>query len=247
MAEQIAANDWLCWGAYDISGVTSNAPLVWDQEVKDFICWKGLTLGDADPLSRKRLVGAEGASMSINGYVDFLINDAAATASLGVNDMTVTRGYGRALGSKVHLLQAAMPSFTIGGPIGEVVNFTGDLQSSNSIVVPGQLFEFGSKTATGDGTSRAIGAVSATQKLYLHAHFVTVSGTSPTLDLIYETSALGNYTDAVTRHTFTQAIAISSQRAVVSGAITDTNGRFRWTIGGTDTPTFLVRLSAGIR
>lgn len=247
MAEQIAANDWLCWANIDVSGVTNNAPMEWTQEVKEFVCWKSTTFTEADPLSRKRLVGTQNASMSVSGYTDFAINNAAGTASLGVNDIVLTRGYGRALGSKVHLLVGVQGAFQIGGPIGEVHNFSGDLSISNSILVPGMLFEFGSKTSTANGTSQAIGAVSATQKLYLHAHVIAVTGTNPTLNVIYETSALGTYADAVTRHTFAQFTGINHERAVVDGPITDVNGRFGWTIGGTDTPTFLVRFAAGIK
>jgi hypothetical protein len=118
---------------------------------------------------------------------------------------------------------------------------------STGTVTPGKVFEFGSKTATADGTTREIGAVLAAQNLHLHAHIISVTGTNPTFDLIYETSSIGDYSDAVTRHSFAQVIEASSERAVVAGPITDTHGRFAWTIGGTATPTFLVRLLAGIR
>lgn len=248
MAEQISGDDWLCWDGIDVSGVTNNAPFQWTRDIKDFVCWKAPTLGESDPLTRKRLPGAEDWSMEVGGYVDFALNYAAANTTIeAASEVILSRGYGRALGSKVHLLLGQEGNYSIGGPIGEVMPFSSQLSASSSIVVPGMLFEFGSKVATGTGTSREIGAVAAGKNLYLHAHVVTVSGTSPTLDLIYVTSALGDYSDAVTRHTFTQFTAVGRQRAIVAGEITDINGRFAWTIGGTDTPTFLVRLVAGIR
>lgn len=245
MPEVISGNDWLCWDEIDVSGVTNNAPFQWSRDVKDFLCYKAPTLGEADPLGRKRLWGAEDWSMSVSGYVDFLVNYAAANTSLeSAADIILTRGYGRALGSKVHLLLGLEGSYSIGGPVGDVMPLTAELKASNSIVVPGLLFEFGSKAATGNGTSQEIGAQSAAQNLYLHAHGVAISGT-PTFALIYETSELGDYTDAVTKHTFTDFTAVGRQRAVVAGPETDTHGRFRWTLTGTGT--ILFRLAAGIR
>lgn len=245
MAEQIAANDWLCWDGIDVSGVTNNAPFQWTRDVKEFLCFKAPTLGEADALFRKRLPGAEDWSMSVAGYVDFEVNYAAANSSIeSVADVILTRGFGRALGSKVYLLVGVEGNYSIGGAIGEVMPFSAELSASNSIVVPGLLFEFGSKAATGDGTSQEIGAQSATQNLYLHAHAVAVTGT-PSFALIYETSEIGDYTDAVTKHTFTDFTAVGRQRAVVAGPETDTHGRFQWTLTGTGT--ILFRLAAGIR
>jgi len=75
-----------------------------------------------------------------------------------------------------------------------------------------------------------------------------VSGTSPTLDVVYETSVIGDYTDAVTRHTFTQFTpSYLKERAIKTATVSDTNGRFRWTIGGTGSPSFLVRMCEGVR
>jgi hypothetical protein len=244
MAELISQDDWLCWDGYDVSGLTQNMALDWKTDVKEWICFKAPTLGPSDPLTRRRIPGPEDWSMAVSGYLDFEVNYAAANASLAVNDAVVTRGLGRSLGSRVFLLQASMASFEVGGQVGEVIPFTGNLSGSNSVVVPGLLFEFGSKAATGNGTNQDLGAVAAGKNLYLHAHAVAMTGT-PSFAVVYETSADGTYTDAVTRATFSAFAAVGRQRIVVAGPITDTHGRFRWTLTGSGT--ILFRFAAGIR
>jgi hypothetical protein len=87
-------------------------------------------------------------------------------------------------------------------------------------------------------------AVASTQKLFAHVHVVAFTGTA-SMALVYETSAIGDYSDAVTRATFTAITGLDKQKAIVAGPITDLNHRFRWTFTGTGT--FLVRLAAGIR
>lgn len=159
----------------------------------------------------------------------------------------ITKGEGRALGSDVTMFIGKGGTFNYGGAVGKTVPISAQI-ASDGRVTPGQLYEYGPKTTTTNGTSRTTSAVTAGKVRVLHVHVVALSGTSPTLTAIYETSAIGDYTDKITRHTFTQfTSAYRKERAVKTDIVSDPNGRFSWTIGGTDSPSFLVRMSEGVR
>lgn len=245
MAEQVAYDEWLCTDQYDISGVSSSFGFERMVELKEFTCFPASDVTTATLPYKKRLPGPESAKASVTGYLDMTLNHPAISAAFGASPI-ITKGDGRALGSTLYMFVGKNGMFSYGGAVGEVVPLTAEL-TSDGVVTPGNLFEFGSKTATGNGTSRTILAVTSGKSRYLHAHVISVAGTSsPTLTLVFETSAIGDYTDAVTRHTFTDFTAAGVQRAVISTAVSDTNGRFRWTISGTD-PVFVVRLGHGVR
>lgn len=246
MPEQIAFDEWACIDQYDISGRTANFGSERSSEPKEFTCFPDPTVvAPAGPPYKKRLAGPESAKMSITGYLDMEVNHPALSAAFAASPV-ITKGEGRALGSSVLMYVGREGTFSYGGPVGDVIPITAEIVSDGA-VTPGSLFEFGAKTATGNGTSRTISAVTAGKVLVLHAHVISVAGTSsPSITIIYETSSIGDYTDAVTKHTFATFTTIDKERAVKTAAISDTNGRFRWTITGTN-PVFLVRLSAGVR
>jgi hypothetical protein len=246
VAEQVAYDEWACIDQYDISGRTSNFGSERMVDLKDFTTFPEPTVVSPAPLPyKKRLAGPESAKMSIAGYLDMDVNHPALSAAFAASPI-ITKGEGRALGSSVLMYVGREGTFSYGGPVGDVIPITAEI-GNDGAVTPGSLFEFGSKTATGNGTSRTISAVTTGKVLVLHAHVISVSGTaSPSITIIYETSAIGDYTDAVTKHTFATFTTANKERAVKTAAISDTNGRFRWTITGTD-PVFLVRLSAGVR
>lgn len=247
MSEQINRDAFLCLDGYDSSGLWSQLPFKWSQEIKEWICFKPSTAGPTDALTRKRLPGAESAELSVSGYLDFIDNYAQAVATLGAANPVTTFGIGRSPGSPVFLFVAAQGEFSFGGQAGEVVPFATDLKS-DGIVVRGQLFTYQQVIATGSSSSLQLGAVALGKSLYLHAHVGSVpAGTSPSLAVILESSAIGDFSDAVTRATLTSFTTRGRQRVIIPGPITDPYYRFSWTIGGTGSPSFLTRLAAGIR
>lgn len=103
------------------------------------------------------------------------------------------------------------------------------------------------RTSSSTGTAYQIGAVSATQRLYASLHVLSVSGTSPTLDVIVQSDTVG-FASPTSRVTFTQETAATAnyQASSVAGAITDTEWRVSYTIGGTGSPTFSFVVIVGI-
>jgi len=246
MAEQISYNEWLCVDGYDISGVSQNFGIERSVDLKECITFPDPTDTTTTTPFKRRHVGPESGKASIAGYLDPLINLPAFTAALGASPI-ITWGSARALGSSVLMFVGKEGKFSYGGPVGDIIPITAEMMNDGA-VVSGIEYEFGSKTTTTTGTSQTTTAVVAGKARYLHVHVVAVTGTTPTLTVIYETSAIGDYTDAVTRHTFTQFTpSYLVERAVKTTTVSDTHGRFKWTIGGTGGPAFLVRMSEGVR
>jgi hypothetical protein len=246
MAEQIFSDAALCLDGYDVSGVTSKLPLKWEQEIKEWICFKDPSLGTSDSLTKRRAPGAESADLPVDGYFDVGTNWQEAQDALGASGIILSYFTSRTPGGLAYLIPVVQADSVLGGNVGDVIPFAAHYQS-NGVVCAGTNFEYRSVTATGSGTSQTLGPVSATQSIYLHEHLTAIpGGTSLTAAIIFESSALGDFTDAVTRFTFTSLTTRGKQRAVVAGPVTDTHFRYRWTIGGSG-GTFPLRLAAGIR
>lgn len=244
MAEQITSAEWMCVDQYDISGCSSNFGFERMVELEEAMSFLDPTL-TSGLIYKRRIPGVESAKSSVAGYLDMAISHPALSAAFAAQP-TLTYGQARALGSQVYMLLGREGTLNYGGAVGKIVPISGEL-SSDGLIMPGTLFEFGAKTATGNGTTRTVTAVTTGKTRVIHVHIVALSGTvTPTITVIFETSALGDYTDAVTRWTSAAFTAVGKERAVLTSAVSDTNGRFRWTISGTN-PSFLVRMSEGVR
>lgn len=242
MAEQIAYDEWLSLDGYDISGAVANFGFEHSAELKEFTCFPPPDVLVGGPPYKKRLVGPVSGKNSISGYLDTATNLPAFEAAFGGSPI-VTYGAGRALGSPVYLYVGKEGSLNHGGQVGEVIPISAEIMSDGA-VTPGDLFEFSTKSATGNGTSRTILAVTTGKKRYIHAHAVSMSGT-PSMVVVFETSVIGDYSDAITRWTSSAFTAVGAQRAAISTAVGDTNGRFRVTITGSGS--FLVRFAHGVK
>lgn len=101
------------------------------------------------------------------------------------------------------------------------------------------------RTATGTGTGRQLGAVSATQTVFGSLHVVAASGTLPTLDVVVQSDDANTFLSPTTRLTFSQATGLTAQFQSAAGAVTDTWWRVSYTIAGT-TPSFTFIAVVGI-
>lgn len=244
MAEQITSAEWMCVDQYDISGCSSNFGFERMVDLEEAMSFLDPTLSSG-LIYKRRIPGVESAKSSVAGYLDMAISHPALSAAFGAQPV-LTYGQDRALGSRVYMFLGREGTLNYGGPVGKIIPITGEL-TSDGLAMPGSLFEFGAKTATGSGTSRVITAVSTGKTRVIHVHVIAISGTAtPTITIIFETSAIGDYTDAVTRWTSAAFTAVGKERVVITSAVSDTNGRFRWTVSGTN-PSFLVRMSEGVR
>jgi len=245
MASLTSINEWACLSQYDITGQVSNFASQRQVALNECTTFPDPTLPTQAIVYKKRLAGAEDAKLSISGYLD-QATATAIDALFATVTVIVTKGDGRDPGDTCLMYQAKEASTSTGGAVGMPVPFSADIESDGPVCA-GTVYLFGSITASNNSTSQTTGTVSAGKSRTLHAHVITVGGTStPTLSLTYETSAIGDYSDAVTRVTFTNFTAAGVQRVVDTGDTTDTHGRYKWTVSGT-TPSFMVRLCEGVR
>jgi hypothetical protein len=244
MAEQIATNEWLCFDEFDVSGASNNFGTKRSVTEETWTPFQPPTSMGTDPILPRRLPGVESMTASVTGQLDVGVNLAAAEASLARGGAITTKGEGRNPGDAAYLFSGKPTGdFVYGGEVGKVIPFA-SVMSSSGTVTPGYLFEFGPKSATAPGTSRMMLAATSTQVLRLHIHVVAFTG-SASIVIVYETSAIGDFTDAVVRYTSTSITGLDKKNPAIGGPITDLNHRYRWTITGAGS--FLLRLAAGIR
>lgn len=130
--------------------------------------------------------------------------------------------------------------------IGDIARFTISANSSGSTLIRVTDMEgLATKTSTGTGTARQLGAVTATQTLYSFLHVTAASGTSPTLDVTIESDNAQAFSSAATQITHTQFNAVGAEYKTKAGAITDDWYRVKWTIGGAG-PSFTFNVGLGI-
>lgn len=132
------------------------------------------------------------------------------------------------------------------GAVGDVAPWSWQANGAWPLVRGQVLHAPTARTSTGTGTAVQLGAVSATQRLYVALHVFSVSGTSsPTLTVAIQSDNAGGFGSPATVTTLTAATAISSQITRVAGPITDDYFRVSYTITGTN-PSFLFAVTAGI-
>jgi len=104
-------------------------------------------------------------------------------------------------------------------------------------MVRGRVLEYVvDSAATHNGASLQLGAVGATQRLYLAIHVFGVSGTTQTLDVVIQSDDATGFPSATTRITVPQFTGLGTYYTSIAGPITDDWFRTSVTIGGTGTP-----------
>lgn len=183
------------------------------------------------------------------GFMDFAGDGIADVlrANLNVADIPVTIGLeGAVADTKATIFKARVLQYVTAGVVGQLLPFTFEAKGQGTPGVDATIFGLGSKTATASGTEAGLGVLATGQTMYAALHVMSVSGSSPTLDVIIESDATG-FATPTTRMTFAQKIAVGSEWLSLAGPIaTDDFWRATWTIGGTGTPTFDIVVAVGI-
>jgi hypothetical protein len=197
--------------------------------------------------------GLKAGTVDMELMADFAdgMNDERIWGYLGANDTAHSVVTNSADGSVAYLFKGIPLSYKIiDGAPGDLAMASISGRSASSPVVRGRLLHPGSasRTASSVGTGRQLGDVDATQRVYAALHVITVSGTSPTLDVIVQSDDNSGFTTPTSRITFSQATAAANRQqfSSVAGAIADTHWRVSYTIGGSDTPTFAFAVTVGI-
>ena len=242
MANFVLTDGRLFMGGFDLSSHTQSMTL--DLSAEEV---------DVTPINsggfRSRIGGLQDATLSANGF--FEAGAGKPDALLGVsagNEIIGSVSATSSAGDIAYFLKSRQFSYNIGGAVGDVMPFSINNSNSSDRAVRGTILvdDSANLTATGNSTGRELGAVTSSQKLYVAAHVVSVSGTStPTLTLKVQSDDNGSFTSATDRITLTNFTAIGAQYSSVAGAITDTHFRINYTLSGTS-PSFKVFITVGI-
>lgn len=246
MAFQILKNCKIYIDAYDISGHSNSVELSHAAETLD-----KTTFGSS---FKQRMPGLKNSEAKIDGFWEA---DASASANYKIDDivnaalgvtgklLTICPTDGLA-GEVAFCVPSMIGEYQAGASVGEIMpfNFSG---ANTDVLARGIILENSEKTATGNGTARQLGAVSASQKVYVGLHVLAVSGTNPTLDIKIQSDDAQAFASPIDRITLVQANAIGSQWATpLSGAIADSWWRVACTLGGIN-PKFTIVVIVAIQ
>ncbi len=198
---------------------------------------------------RTRTGGLKDAQFSCDGYFEAGSNkpDALLGASNG-SEHIISLFADNGVGNPSYFFKATQYQYNLFGAVGDLTPFS--ITASQSADIPVRATQMNDSdttlTATGNGTSQQLGAVTSAQKVYAAIHIWSISGTStPTITVKIQSDDNSSFTSATDRITFTAATAIGSQYKATAGAITDTYWRANYTITGTN-PIFAIAISCGI-
>ena len=240
MATSVISARPLWINAYDFSSSVHGLAIDYGADEKD-----GTTLADSTHIAKG---GIKTFGFGMEGHWDETSSnpvDSQQFSKTGANSvMTYATGSG-AEGEAAYFINLLQSAYEQSGGVGEMFAFTVSGNAAGNLI-RGTIELKGSLTSTGNSTGRQLGAVVAGQSVYAAMHVTTVSGTSPTFDAIVQSDDNGSFPSATNRLTFTQATSITSEILSTAGAITDDFWRVNYTIGGTDTPTFIVVVTIGI-
>lgn len=193
------------------------------------------------------IAGLKDVAFSHAGFFDANPSDVFFNA-IGLDGMPMTVGLLTGEdGVQAMSFNSQVAAYSPEGSIGDLMKFSVSGSLSSDDLIQGMIMSNKTTTGTENGTARQLGAVTASQKLYVCTHVTSASGTTPTLDIEVESddnSGMSSPTTRVTVPQFTATDAVWS--TPVSGAITDDYWRVTLTVGGTD-PSFDVVVFIGIQ
>lgn len=202
----------------------------------------------------------DATGFALNGWKAFLAGlksarakgkafwDADATAGTGLQDVVQSKlgvidvpftviPEGLTAGNFAATFKAMTAKFARSGQVGELAMGDIEAATSSGVLVQGTLLHTGTAAAGGNGTSRQLGAVSATQRVYAALHVVALSGGTLTVKLQSDNAT--GFPSSADQATFTALTGPGSEWKEVAGAITDDWWRVSWTLTG-GSATFIV-------
>jgi hypothetical protein len=243
MAPLVLTDSKLYCASFDLSGDINAMALTYGADMLD-----ATTFGNSTRINKaglKTVVAQHEGFWNADGtdQVDDVVFSRIGTADIPVTICPTTG----ADGEPAYLFQSVHSAYTPGGTVGEMLAFTVNMEGSNGkpLVRGTVMHPATARTATGNGTVRQLGAVSATQSVYGSLHVIAASGTTPTLDVTVRSDDGSGFGSPTTRLTFAQKTAIGSDWQSAAGAITDDHWRITYTIGGTN-PSFTFVVAVGI-
>lgn len=237
MADLVSKNPRLFFAGYDLSGDLSSCAIRAGSVAVDDTKFGNGGIEVYTP-------GLARVELQYEGWVQYGTNlsDDALLAKIGSTDQPVmvlpATGTDAEVGYICRSMVADYSPF--GAKVGEGHRFSLGLTPTAGSMRRGTIMHdtATARTASGNGTARQLGSLSATQKMYAQLQVVAASGTTPTLDVVIQSDDAAGMSSPTSRITFTQRTALGqSEWKELSGAVTDDYWRVNYTIGGTS-PSF---------
>lgn len=237
MAQLVLSNQKIWMDGYDMTGVHNAVAINYGSEAVD-----DTTFGD---VSRSSIGGLKTVEFSSSGLVDDEAYLDLLHTNVGIQGKPLSVGLQSGTeGDRCVFFQSIQTQYNRGGAIGDMNAF--DVAAfTNDKLISGIIGVNSTKTSTGNGTARQLGAVAADKKLYAAIHVLGAVSGSDSIVIKVQSDDNSGFTSATDRITFDSFSAIGSQFSSVAGAITDDYWRFQWTITGS-APSFPIVCVFGI-
>lgn len=203
---------------------------------------------------REFIAGLKSWEFSCDGMLDFA-NDGQdeklgagqiGTDLVPISIMPTTSG--GALGELAYSGKALHVGYQWFGATGDLAPFNLRAVGKGNPLVRGQVMHptTSARSSSGNGTGYQLGALSASQSIFLALHVTAISG-APTFAVILESDDNSNFTSATTRITSANySASTGSEWQYLTGAVTDDYWRVRWTVSGGSSPSISFLAVVGI-
>jgi len=183
-------------------------------------------------------MGAAGLlTMAVDGSEDELHTKWNRTTSIVTASPTGTDG------DRAYFGQAFQSEYQRIGKVGDAYKWSWGAAAKSLLTAGSIIHTKASRSATFNGTAFQLGALSATQTLWVVMHVFTATGTS--LDVVVQSDNASNFPSATTRITLSQVLTTpAAQLGSVAGAVTDDWWRIVGTIAGSGP--YVLAVAAGI-
>ena len=252
MPAQVLTTSGIWMDSYDLSGQLRGVSLEHGVELADATTFGNTTRIHFPTTKRTRAqveglwsaAGAAGTGGAVAGGPDRPLFDNIALEGTIFSFAPVSTE-----GQPAYTFQAAQATYTFGGQFGGLLPFSASAEASTapSLVRGTLLAKRTGLTSSGTTTKYQVGAVTSGKVMYAALHVTSVSGTSPTLDVIVQSDPDSSAGGEANQITFSQANATANRAQwSTTGVTTDTWWRTSYTIGGSATPTFAFVVVVGI-
>ena len=233
----------ILYEGFDISGILNSVALAHSSDLQD-----GSTFGQK---TRLMVPGVMDSNVEVNGFhddtLDPLIFEGVGKVTPPVDVLSLSPD-GGSPGDVSYAMDVDVANYNPGGNYGEIFGFTSTFQGHGPLI-RGTLLQNGAETATGVGTARVIGTLSALEGLWASLHVFGIVSTGVTIDvkITSDITGFGSPTDRITFAQVTDSTGVGAEFKKLDGPITpDDEFRAEWTITGAS-PSFSIFVTVGKR
>lgn len=213
-------------GEFDISADHKAVSLVLSNELQD-----STRYGQTARTSIPGLNSWQAAGEGYNDFVDDAL-DERMFGKIALADVLLTIApLGATVTQVAYFGNSVQGEYSpAGDDVGDILAFRWSASGSGANgMVRGSVTLNAQPSSTGNGTAYQLGAVSATQRVYLGLHFITCTAA---ITVTLESDALEGFGSATTQISAASQSAPGHQFLSAAGAITDDWWRIAYTIGG---------------